>query len=116
MADGRRTTRDIAFALGRGVYATRPRLARMYQTGLVVTGTFRAEKPQADARPSRPPSRRERLVMAMLTRRTRSLPPQTRRHGASGRAAGPPPPVGLLWPRAARDPDPGRPHDHGNDK
>jgi hypothetical protein len=107
LADGRRTARDIAFALGCGVYATRLQLAWMYQAGLLMTGTVRAEQPQAGAKPSRPPSGRERLVMAILPRRSRDLPPAARRHAASGRAAGPRPRLGMLRPRPARDPDPG---------
>jgi hypothetical protein len=106
LADGRKTPRDIAFALGRGLYPTRLQLARMYQTGQVVTGTFRAE-PRADAKPSRAPSGRERLVMALLPRRSRDSAPGAQRHGTSGRAARLRPPPGLLRPRAARDPDPG---------
>jgi hypothetical protein len=106
LADGRRTARDIAFALGRGAYSTRLQLARMYQTGLVATGTIRAQ-PQADTKPSRVLSGRERLVMAMLPRRSRDPAPSARRHGVSARAAEPRPALGLLRPRAARDPDPG---------
>ncbi len=37
LADGRRTARDLAFALGRGVYATMLQLARMQQAGLLAT-------------------------------------------------------------------------------
>lgn len=36
LSDGRRTTRDLAFALGRGVYATMLEVARMRAAGLVV--------------------------------------------------------------------------------
>jgi hypothetical protein len=35
LADGRRTTRDLAFALGRGLYATMLQLARMRGEGLI---------------------------------------------------------------------------------
>ena len=35
LADGRRTTRDLAFALGRGLYPTMLRLARMRAEGLI---------------------------------------------------------------------------------
>jgi hypothetical protein len=47
LADGRRTTRDIAFALGRGVYATTLALARMREAGQLVT----ASSPAAPERP-----------------------------------------------------------------
>jgi hypothetical protein len=84
LADGRRTARDIAFALGCGIYATRLELARLQQAGLVVTGTFRGVPPRAEARPSRPPSGRERLMRAWLPRRSRDLPPLTRRPDLGG--------------------------------
>ena len=42
LADGRRTARDIAFALGRGVYATMLQLARMREAGLLVSVPHRA--------------------------------------------------------------------------
>jgi hypothetical protein len=38
LADGRRTTRDIAFALGRGLYVTMLQLARMRAEGLIEPG------------------------------------------------------------------------------
>lgn len=41
LADGRRTARDLAFALGRGVYATMLQLSRMYQAGLLVVVSSR---------------------------------------------------------------------------
>jgi hypothetical protein len=43
LADGRRTPRDLAFALGRGVYATVLQLAPMYSGGLLVTASSAAE-------------------------------------------------------------------------
>ena len=42
LANGRRTPRDLAFALGRGVYATTLELGRMQQEGLLVTTSHRA--------------------------------------------------------------------------
>jgi hypothetical protein len=42
LADGRRTARDLAFALGRGVYATMLQLARMREKGLLVAVPYRA--------------------------------------------------------------------------
>src|SRR6202012_1633998 len=36
LADGRRTPRDLAFALGRGLYATMLELGRMQADGLIV--------------------------------------------------------------------------------
>ena len=42
LANGRRTPRDLAFALGRGVYATTLELGRMQHEGLLVTTSHRA--------------------------------------------------------------------------
>jgi hypothetical protein len=39
LANGRRTVRDMAFALGRGVYGTMLQLAQMYHAGLLVTSS-----------------------------------------------------------------------------
>ncbi|MGA2830602.1 MAG: DUF4388 domain-containing protein [Streptosporangiaceae bacterium] len=41
LADGRRTPRDIAFALGQGVFATILQLARLREAGLLVTASRR---------------------------------------------------------------------------
>jgi hypothetical protein len=54
LANGRRTPRDLAFALGRGVYATTLELGRMQTEGLLVTTSHRAglspaAVPDADA-------------------------------------------------------------------
>ncbi|MFD4953621.1 MarR family transcriptional regulator [Streptomyces sp. NPDC058451] len=51
-ANGRRTPRDIAFALGRGTYAVMLDLARMAELGLL-----HREKPAAAGRPSTAPRR-----------------------------------------------------------
>jgi len=45
LANGRRTPRDLAFALGRGVYATTLELGRMQHEGLLVTTSHRAGPP-----------------------------------------------------------------------
>ncbi len=48
LADGRRTARDLAFALGRGVYATMLQVARMHQAGLLaIVSSHRARPGQA---------------------------------------------------------------------
>ena len=54
LADGRRTSRDLAFALGRGVYATILQLARMHEAGLLVTAAQRAAPRPAGGAPGRP--------------------------------------------------------------
>jgi hypothetical protein len=48
LADGRRTPRDLAFALGRGLYATMLELGRMQAEGLILTVSGSAVSP-ADA-------------------------------------------------------------------
>jgi hypothetical protein len=48
LADGRRTPRDLAFALGRGLYATLLQLGRMQAEGLILTVSGSAVSP-ADA-------------------------------------------------------------------
>jgi hypothetical protein len=54
LADGRRTARDMAFVLGRGVYATMLELGRMQRDGLIMTDSGTAASPAeaADASPS----------------------------------------------------------------
>ena len=54
LANGRRTPRDMAFALGRGVYATTLQLVQMYGAGLLVTASHRAVTPAGPAPASRP--------------------------------------------------------------
>ena len=58
LANGRRTPRDLAFALGRGVYATTLELGRMQHEGLLVTTSHRASPPlPAPPRASTAPAR-----------------------------------------------------------
>jgi hypothetical protein len=52
LANGRRTARDMAFVLGRGVYAVTLQLSRMCDAGLLVIGSTRASAPR---RPGRDP-------------------------------------------------------------
>ncbi len=54
LADGRRTPRDLAFALGRGVYATLLQLARMHEAGLLVTASYRTALQSGIRRPGYP--------------------------------------------------------------
>jgi hypothetical protein len=53
LANGRRTARDMAFMLGRGVYAVTLQLARMHADGLLVPGSRRMVQPQPSD-PGRP--------------------------------------------------------------
>ena len=51
LADGHRTPRNLAFALGRGVYATMLQLARMRQAGLLGTAFYQGAASTADGGP-----------------------------------------------------------------
>ncbi|HEY2279387.1 MAG TPA: hypothetical protein VGI00_13595 [Streptosporangiaceae bacterium] len=62
LANGRRTPRDLAFALGRGVYATTLELGRMQHEGLLVTTSVRAAQAAAP-----PLQRRLRLTRHIQT-------------------------------------------------
>ena len=53
LANGRRTPRDMAFALGRGVYATTLQLMHMYGAGLLVTVSHRVVTPAERAHAER---------------------------------------------------------------
>lgn len=102
LADGRRTPRDIAFALGHGVFATILQLARMREAGLLVTASRRTterdgRKPGHQAPGGEPGSpsklpRRQRDRSALLRN------PKT----AELRA-----PLRLLQPRFGRSPGSG---------
>jgi hypothetical protein len=106
LADGRRTARDIAFALGRGVYATMLQLARMQQGGLLVAVSSRAADAAA-AQTRRPAANNDVPVVAGLPRRQRDMPGSSRRPWVPGRAPEVRAPLGLLRPRATRDAGPG---------
>ena len=96
LADGRRTARDMAFALGRGVYATMLQLARMQQAGLLATVPSRREAPSPGGGPGHPAPGGEPETAAGLPRR--GVPGLPHRTGPSGGRQDPPAP-GLLRPR-----------------
>jgi len=48
LANGRRTARDMAFALGRGVFALTLELSQMHEFGLLAVGSRRDETPAGD--------------------------------------------------------------------
>ena len=56
LADGRRTPRDLAFALGRGLYATMLQLGQMRQEGLILTVSGPAVPPGRNRGQGRPPA------------------------------------------------------------
>jgi hypothetical protein len=107
LADGRRTVRDLAFALGRGVYATMLQVTRMHRVGLLaIVSSHRARPGRSE--PDRPASGDGSLTASGLPRRERDLPTLPRRLRASGRAPDLPAPPGLLRPRSNRDADSGQ--------
>jgi hypothetical protein len=106
LADGRRTPRDLAFALGRGVYATMLQLARMDQAGLLATVSSRGTG-SGRAEPGHSALGNELSAATGLPRRQRDLPALPRRPWPAGRAPELQAPLGLLRPRSGRDADSG---------
>jgi hypothetical protein len=106
LADGRRTPRDLAFALGRGIYATTMQLARLHQDGLLVPASARvlsrpARQAGPDAAVAGPePGGLPRRAKGLLDVARRAAPPH---RAYDGRA-----PLGLLRPRSSRDAGPGQ--------
>jgi hypothetical protein len=103
LADGRRTVRDVAFALGRGVYATMLQAARMHAEGLLVS-------PAGDSSPAAGDGEsrgEETETAAGLPRRRKDRPGLPRR--GSGEAGGwtMPAPIRLLLPRGEASKRPG---------
>jgi hypothetical protein len=85
LANGRRTARDMAFVLGRGVYAVTLQLARMCDAGLLMIGSSRIALPQRGTDPDTAP------VPAQQPEASPSgeAPPlPRRRRGATGQPAG----------------------------
>ena len=102
LADGRRSPRDLAFALGHGVYATMLRLAWMQQAGLLVPVPARAFAAAART-PGRAGSGGEPPDVGGLPQRQRNLPAPSRRLRAPARLPERLMPLGLLRPRTGRD-------------
>jgi len=102
LADGRRTTRDLAFALGRGVYATTLRLAEMHAAGLLVPAS--ASTASRSARQAGRPAARARQESGDELPRRKGL---TGRAVLPRRASAARTPRGLLRPRSNRDDNPG---------
>jgi hypothetical protein len=97
LADGRRTTRDLAFALGHGVYATTLRLAEMHAAGLLMTASAAAAS--RSARQAGQPAGQESGDELPRRKGLAALP----RRASVVRA-----PRGLLRPRSGRDGNPGQ--------
>jgi hypothetical protein len=102
LANGRRTPRDLAFALGRGVYATTLELGRMQQEGLLVTTSHRAGLSSAAAAEPEPPAADEPAAPA--TPAANGLPRRRRgRHSDSDAGADMSMLLRLLRPRSSSD-------------
>lgn len=106
LADGRRTSRDLAFALGRGVYATMLQVARMHQTGLLATVPAHQGRP-GQAEPGRLASGDDMPTVPGFPHRQRDLLSLPRRLRVPGRQPELRAPLGLLRPRSNRDADSG---------
>jgi pyruvate/2-oxoglutarate dehydrogenase complex dihydrolipoamide acyltransferase (E2) component len=112
LANGRRTPRDLAFALGRGVYATTLELGRMQHEGLLVTTSHRAPPsslatPQASTAPaSTAPAKTVRAEPAPATSEPANSEPVADHEPAEPAAASEPAP-----PAEATNGD--RPGGHG---
>jgi pyruvate/2-oxoglutarate dehydrogenase complex dihydrolipoamide acyltransferase (E2) component len=112
LANGRRTPRDLAFALGRGVYATTLELGRMQHEGLLVTTSHRAAPsslatPQASTAPaSTAPAKTVRAEPAPATSEPANSEPVADHEPAEPAAASEPAP-----PAEATNGD--RPGGHG---
>jgi hypothetical protein len=107
LADGRRTPRDMAFALGRGVYATMLQVAGMREAGLLVTVPFRPVPPPGPSAAHQPHGGKP-----ALPHRTRDRPGLPRRVAQPGQPGGHPDwtmtaPMGLLRPRTGHGAEPG---------
>ena len=84
LANGRRTARDMAFALGQGVYATTLQLVRMYGAGLLVTASQRAVT-LAEQEQAQPPARPRSRSASRKSQPAAAPPPGPRPARARGR-------------------------------
>jgi hypothetical protein len=103
LADGRRTPRDLAFALGRGVYGTLLQLARMHEAGLLVTASYRTALQAGIRRPSHPGRNGGPVPADGLPRRSKDPAGLTRRAAPWSRGRELPVSLNMLRPRARRD-------------
>jgi hypothetical protein len=102
LADGRRTPRDLAFALGRGVYAMTVQLVRMRQDGLLVpvSAQLASRLVRQEGRTEPEPGGLPRRAKGLLGAAMRAAPA---RRAYDGRAV-----LGLLRPRSGGDAAPGQ--------
>ena len=104
VADGRRTTRDMAFALGRGVYAVMLQVARMRAAGLLVPMPLTPPAAASETVPARPSAAADRPdPAAELPQRRRGMPAPPPRPPDPPAGEGKPAPHRLLRPRSGRN-------------
>ena len=103
LADGRRTPRDLAFAVGRGVYATLLQLARMHEAGLLVTASYRTVLQSGIRRPGYPGRNGVPVPADGLPRRSKDPAGLTRRAAPWNRSRDLPASLNMLRPRSRRD-------------
>ena len=105
LADGRRTIRDLAFALGRGLYATMLEVARMRAEGLLASVPHGGLRPVAEDGDWAGADGADGQTAAGLPRRQKDRPAQPSRSGEqAGRSL--PAVLRLLRPRADGNPKP----------
>jgi hypothetical protein len=106
LADARRTTRDIAFALGRGVYATTLLMAELCDGGVLASVPDQVSRP-VSAEPA-PPVNDDREFTSGLPQRVRGGAALPRRAGEPGGTRAQQGLHRLLRPRSGRNPDSGQ--------
>jgi hypothetical protein len=104
LADGRRTARDLAFSLGRGLYATMLELSRMRTSDLIVVISYDKDPaPDDESGGQTPGSEDSHGAVAGLPRRRkdRAVPARTREPGRRDAS------VWMLRPRSEGDQESG---------
>jgi len=92
LADRMRTTRNLAFALGRGVYATTLQLARMHEAGQLVAASRSARQA------GHPAASAELEPGDRLPRRSKGCPGGPRRHAGPMKCGSVGPAAIAFWP------------------
>lgn len=115
LADGRRTPRDIAFASGRGVYATLLKLAELREAGALAAVSSGRAAGDPDAASARGADAADEPAAAVLPQRRKGMPALPRRvsdesagtgRGTGGTGASRAGPRRLLGPRSAGNASP----------
>jgi hypothetical protein len=97
LANGRRTARDIAFVLGRGVFAVTLQLARMCDAGVLMVGSTRSTASRRGAGAASAPAVTGAEADGQDSAgASRALPPLPRRRRSTGQPAARPPERGSV--------------------